>query len=885
MDKPKYKIKIGARVLSEEQLNKVLPNNGEIFRRIEIIRNQAKSYRESYRKNESNDTSYNKYLKKELDTSYDNVFSILGDRGSGKTSVLLTIKSKLTNENPNDIMLPLIIPENMGKASDTLGWTICAFEKVINDIEEVIYKEGYTEETEKLGFYKNCRKIDKNSLRKSFNELLKYYTFVNEDYRGILNNNYDGLNEYRDKTKEIVNAERELLSKFDEFISILVKTKKYLNASKEEPLVYLFFDDVDLNTERCLEIVNMILKYLSNPNIVVFVTGNYATFSEAITINLLEKDNILRNTDEYFYKSREEGGINALETRKILTQDILKKALPPADRFYMPELTNKEKAEFIYDIKDNDEYCNLAELINKKLLNIKRESYKESFFYNNNKLIDIYFTIFDKNPRGLMNVYYFLYSLKRSDYMENRRVSSEVEINKFSRTLKELLNVIIDSNPELVVMREVINNVINIKENLEETFINYEYIDTLFNESDKKSVNNYMKIFILAHFIENIISNIFNSRGVHGIENFVEKVNLSYNYNFIPKINDSKLVLAFYSEFKNNLEGISGKKLNGYDINYFTKKYLEILFSLVKDRRELITILNRINVYDPLWVEMIISVIMESDCTEKEKIVKACNELNRSMKLDKLNNELKASIQKDLKNIRDRGNVNANGDFPESYLEPISYLREIDNISIRRHMSDISLKREKLLINENNLRAEFLNAQDVRYRIPHVFIKNLMNIESNLRKESNNHKNEKNIKNIKKINEFTRQCRINNEVSENDIKSIEKVIREIRESAMIYESRMRYEDFNYLYRILKDLEPIAYISEKSSNIEIIKRLIRENILLRIDIYNLIRKKGYKLNDMKSILMECEKESGIRKIINEKKSMMTKLWFEVNRNVQ
>ena len=66
--------------------------------------------------------------------------------------------------------------------------------------------------------------------------------------------------------------------------------KKYINNTKNEPLIYIFFDDIDLNTSKCLEIVNMILKYLCNVNIVVLVSGSYQTFSEAITISLLKKE-------------------------------------------------------------------------------------------------------------------------------------------------------------------------------------------------------------------------------------------------------------------------------------------------------------------------------------------------------------------------------------------------------------------------------------------------------------------------------------------------------------------------------------------------------------------------------------------------------------------
>ena len=95
MSKENSKVKIGARVLSQTQLDKLLPNNDYIFKTIDIIRKHAHQYKQELGNNKNKESIYSRYLNRELDRNYNNVFSILGDRGSGKTSVLLTIKNKL----------------------------------------------------------------------------------------------------------------------------------------------------------------------------------------------------------------------------------------------------------------------------------------------------------------------------------------------------------------------------------------------------------------------------------------------------------------------------------------------------------------------------------------------------------------------------------------------------------------------------------------------------------------------------------------------------------------------------------------------------------------------------------------------------------------------
>lgn len=676
MQKGNLGINIGARALSEEQLKKILPEYIDIEKRIESIRGYAQEY--NNKRNLAYD-SYESFLKKELNRNNNNVFSILGDRGSGKTSALLTIKNKLTVKNNLDIMLPLIIPEDMGEGSYILGWTICSFEKIVDNIESYIYNNCNKNSSE-FNFFKNCRRHEKNDLRKSFDDLLKYYTYVNKEYRDILSTNYDGINDYREKTKEVINAERELLNKFEEFIDTLLKVKKYINNTKNEPLIYIFFDDIDLNTSKCLEIVNMILKYLCNVNIVVFVSGSYQTFSEAITISLLKKDGILNNIDTYFYEENFAGGKNALQTRKTLAQDILKKVLPPAYRMYMPKLSNKQKAEFIYSTSEEDldekSYYTLVQLINSKLLNIEEEDKEESFLYYNDSLIDIYFSIFDDNPRGLMNVYYFLYELRKDEYIYSKKDGKSEEQEKrnkqreYCKVLKEFLNIIVDSNSNLSYLRTEIDKIINIKNKLEDIFINYKYIKEVYYDSYVDNYGNFVgmenkddvevgiQLFLLAHFIENMVilrmkmDNHNTDRKSHGLEILISMVNGINGDRYIPRYNNSKFVLAFYSQFNNKLNHLVEKRLYPDRFNYFTKIYLSICYELIFNKKGkniklsyLKKILSNILRDDYQWVERTIRIIINIHPNESMYLQKPIREFYNYIHINKISNNLKESIK------------------------------------------------------------------------------------------------------------------------------------------------------------------------------------------------------------------------------------------------
>lgn len=97
--------KVGIKLLTEQQLKNVLPSYQNLLERIENHRKQII---------ESGGDEPRHY---QYNMMYDNVFSILGQRGTGKTSVAFTLhRMFLDNEaHPYDVVMPIIIPEGGGK--------------------------------------------------------------------------------------------------------------------------------------------------------------------------------------------------------------------------------------------------------------------------------------------------------------------------------------------------------------------------------------------------------------------------------------------------------------------------------------------------------------------------------------------------------------------------------------------------------------------------------------------------------------------------------------------------------------------------------------------------------------------------------------------------
>lgn len=717
------KVRIGARILSDTAINKLLPSNKNIMKQIENARNSAKIYN-----SERTKKPMVQKWDREFDRHFNNIFSILGVRGSGKTSVLLTMKYMITTTSNSDIILPLIVPEKMGKTSDVLGSLIGFLDDELENLKKSkINDEPYLlyNETE---IFQQCPKKNITILEEKYNELLKQYMYTKSDYREILINQYEGFSDYINNAKNILDSDQKLIVKFEEFVEELlnVKRKSNKNLKEKEPLIFIFFDDVDLSTDRCSEILNVILRYLSHPNLIVFVTGNYRTFSEVLTINSLEKDKILnKQMEKCFFSETAKDTESALEVRKILIQDLLKKVLPPAFRYNMPLMDERSKSEFIFsteednskrlDINDihinrqNMEYFSMIELIIKNFIdsNYKKKDYdsseyKKSFLYYNGELLYAYFKMFDDTQRGTMNVYYFLYSILDSDL--------QIEESSCLR-IKRLLSTLVQSSSILNKYENEINRIIDIRDNFDDTFVDYKYIESMLEKKqNNKLIDDIITIFMLANFIENIVvleNKKFypnSRRKVHGA-NILCKILNSNNKEFIIYPNTKNLVMLLQMYTSINIKITSSNSNNISDNkkkDYFLGKYFDVIDELIKkEKGNALRFFSRLYFEDSKWVEKRIKMIMYHGGGKIIVLLENIKEIynqTRNMGIDEKTLE---KFRNELEQIIARCEENPQDSYIENWLYTPKMRLGITKIDILKIENLVENYKDKMLLYEN----------------------------------------------------------------------------------------------------------------------------------------------------------------------------------------
>ncbi len=431
-------IKIAARELDDKSLTNILPNWKDILIQIENFREASATTREG----------------SEFPEFY-NVISILGKRGSGKSSVLLSVKKSLEKfkYTNNDIILRLIVPDKMSGANDVLGW-------IIGDIEKEVEKRKKNDENENS----ICCRQAKDPVSEDLNSLKKAYYQRKNEYQDIIRKNYAGNFEYISDNSEILKSDLDLIERFNTLLDSLLKSKKNTEENTEEdkkvkPMLFIFFDDVDISADRGPEILKTIMTFLTHPKIVTFVSGDLEVFSEIQTVDFLNREHILdaelmeknyTDNDYDFHNS-------ALELRKERSVEYLKKIMPPAYRFSIASLTSMGKKNFKYSYQDESLYDLINEILH---LEAPKDDLDAGLFE----------TILSDNPRSLMNVYYYL-STSRDDFFKIRD-NEENEISRNAAIDREeiselrnnyiigLLNVLIESNEKFYSHRGEIRNFI-----------------------------------------------------------------------------------------------------------------------------------------------------------------------------------------------------------------------------------------------------------------------------------------------------------------------------------------------------------------------------------------------------------------------------------------
>ncbi len=371
----------------------ILPGAQSIFEQIEVFRNNANEICDAEQENEQRI----------------NNIGIMGCRGAGKTSVLRSFYQNLKAESQKngDVVLPIIVPENMSASATLMDVVLGTLKSEVEAVKE-------ERKQQKSG---DCIYNGRDKLEKEYNEMVKKYCYIKKDYRDILMQQFTTEQYYVDKTKEVFNSDTEFITLFRKFIETLLEKKK----ADSKGMVFLFIDDIDLSTTRCMDVVRTLLSYLSNPRIVTMISGDLETFEEALTLEFLRQEEALdAETMEKTYYSVSENAKdnNLLERKKKMAYEYLKKIVPPAYRKTIKYWSLGDRGS--YQIAQEDEkQPSLAEL----LVKVTGEYVGKSYFMSaGGENFAVSYHLFDDTSRGLNNVYNVLLELAEESECTDRTV-------------------------------------------------------------------------------------------------------------------------------------------------------------------------------------------------------------------------------------------------------------------------------------------------------------------------------------------------------------------------------------------------------------------------------------------------------------------------------
>lgn len=439
----------------------IIPNADTISEQIEMFRKSITKEKQKYVQKINN-------------------IGIMGARGAGKTSVLRTFYRRLEDNNThNDVILPIIIPENMSSEAVLM-------DVILGTLKTISDKKIEDNKEKSKG---DCIRTSQNNLQIKYNKLVQQYCYIKKDYRDIIIQQFTTEQYYLDKTKQIFNSDTEFLNAFNDFLEELL-----MNGASDYAMLFLFIDDIDLSTTRCMDVVKTLLSYLANERIVTFISGDMTTFEEALTLEFLRQENALQSDvqNTIYYSTTGKDNI-LLERKKKLAYEYLKKIIPPAYRYQIKKWSLMERGRYQVSNENGDQQESLGQLLRKFAGSRVENAFFMYYEQEEWQYFSVVYHMFDDTSRGLNNVYNVLLSLIGDEQEENETY------NKKARTL---LEAIVASKIDYTRQRdEIFNQVIDFEK--DKASMNYENAYKLL-ENEQDRVRKY-SLFLLFEFARQLL--------------------------------------------------------------------------------------------------------------------------------------------------------------------------------------------------------------------------------------------------------------------------------------------------------------------------------------------------------------------------------------------
>jgi len=589
--------KVGIQILSDEALANIFPDYQDLLDNIEKCRDRIRQV------NKKGHYQYN--------LMYDNVFSIIGKRGTGKTSAIFTLKKKIEESSGKDqiqdLLLPIIMPELFAGKDGILDWILAGLEEEVCKIEKK-YQEDYS-----MQFDQACRyKMDKEThpLRKQYERLLEQ-KFSGKYRVGHADSYYEAIGNSTKQVKNSYNLMRDIYKFWDILIESRKKTMKRGMNEDKEPLIYFFFDDVDLSPDKVEELLTAIRVYLAHPSLIVIITADEDVFLEVIENKMDEKMGRLHKDQRKYLRKKTDEGIfdngdymvfvtnvskeNTEDGLSDMARMYLGKILPPSTRYYLRIFEHpEEKRNFVCSVDDPDKQTvTLFQLLIKQInyLIWKDHDRIDNFLQYEEEEIIFYLEFIGDTARQISNEIWIINTLVNNlrSLQDSQDSENEMLNHIFNYVYSFLHTTFVNNHRILGVISNIdvfLREIIKKEYNDWKLYINYNFVNQYFekyraeHEDREELINEIgMKLYAVLYFVENILLILEKSRyyqgnrkKIHGLHHFIEFLSIG---GFDTALLRSSMKLdEFLNHYGNLLINIEDLKDEDSDQVRFIRKYL-----------------------------------------------------------------------------------------------------------------------------------------------------------------------------------------------------------------------------------------------------------------------------------------------------------------------
>lgn len=243
-----------------------------------------------------------------------NVFAFIGERGSGKTSCMMSVANLLGSRDKTDVFNKYThLKETLFKVLDLIEPSFFdEYNNIISLVVSQIYTLFKNERNEKESYLDKEQQIKERTIVQCFDRIQRSLSQV-----------IDAVNNKPEDIDGLVNLAAAVNLR-DDIHQLVTKILDYMGCP--EGILLVPIDDIDLNSAQATAMIEQIRKYLVNKNIVILMALKLDQLSQ------LKKQQFIKDYATLLDKN----GIR-MDDINEMTERYISKLIPNSQRIYLPD--------------------------------------------------------------------------------------------------------------------------------------------------------------------------------------------------------------------------------------------------------------------------------------------------------------------------------------------------------------------------------------------------------------------------------------------------------------------------------------------------------------------------------------------------------------------